>query len=173
MRHDSQLVSYLRLRTQGASTLILRVSPYKSGWGWSRRSCRQEPVWFMRSEVLVPIRERLPCPPAPWSSTNTMYLPARSLVKYYYYVLASLLPGQPVNVRTSARRLEKWTRHRVAFNYPYLQSGLLCNWPPTPASRNCTPSLGTTWRQSSWKSNKHFFTDKRSTKYLCCPDFKF
>ena len=80
MRHDSQLVSYLRLRTQGASTLILRVSPYKSGWGWSRRSCRQEPVWFMRSEVLVPIRERLPCPPAPWSSTTTMYLPACSLV---------------------------------------------------------------------------------------------
>ena len=99
-------------------------------------------------------------------------MPACSLVKYYYCVLASLLPGQPVNVRTSARRLEKWTRHRVAFNYPYLQSGLLCNWPPTPASRNCTPSLGTTWRQSSWKSNKHFFTDKRFTKYLCCPDFQ-
>ena len=80
MRHDSQLVSYLRLRTQGDSTLILRVSPYKSGWGWSRRSCRQEPVWFMRSEVLVPIRERLPCPPAPWSSTTTMYLPANLLI---------------------------------------------------------------------------------------------
>ena len=86
------------------------------------------------------------------------------------------------------QQLEKWTRHGVAFNYRYLQWGLLCNWPTLLpvlvllcsslcwcaavlvllcSSLCCSfyaiphrawERLGDNCRE---KSNKHFFTDKR------------
>ena len=63
----------------------------------------------------------------------------------------------------TGQQLEKWTRHGVAFNYPYLQWGLLCNWTTQPAvpyaiQLQAWEQLGDNCQE---KSNKHFFTDKR------------
>ena len=92
-------------------------------------------------------------------------------------VAALNIGGQPVKWIFSGRengrghRLEKWTRHGVAFNYPYLQWGLLCNWTRAPMQfhTNAWEQLGDNCQENA---NKHFFTDKRiGKKKGSGPDF--
>ena len=76
----------------------------------------------------------------------------------------------------TGQQLEKWTRHGVAFNYPYLQWGLLCNWTTQPAvpyaiQLQAWEQLGDNCQE---KSNKHFFTDKRiGDKRQALPRYRY